>query len=401
MLKSYKYRIMPSEKQCQIIEHHIGCCRLVWNLALAAKKQAWESNRVSLSRYDLQEQLIDLKLSNEWLYDVNAQSLQNVLLNLDKAYREFFNGRGFPKFKKKHRSQSFQCPGNVRRVDWVAGTLTIPKISNIPIVLSREFKGAIKTITISRAASGKYFASILVDTVDMPVKPSLIIPSNTVGVDLGIKSFVVTSNGRKFEANRKLKNSLKRLQCLQRRASRKKKGSNNRKKANKCVAILHEKITNQRADYINKVTYELTHDSQVGSIVIEDLNVAGMLKNRNLSKAILDVSFGEFYRQLAYKCDWYGINLIKIGMFDPSSKRCSDCGGINKELTLGDREWTCQCGSTHDRDFNAAKNIKWFGLNNSRRGTPDEPVESRRLRRAKKQESKNQITNLINRINNA
>jgi len=215
-----------------------------------------------------------------------------------------------------------------------------------------------------------------------------------VGIDLGIKSFVVTSDGRFYEPNRFLKNSLARLKCLQRRASRKKKGSNNRKKANLCVAILHEKITNQRADYIHKITTGLIRDNQAETFVIEDLNVVGMLKNRKLSQAISDVSFGEFFRQLAYKCEWYGKNLIQIGRFEPSSKTCSDCGAINDAITLADREWTCEkCGSAHDRDLNAAKNIKAMGLKQySPEGIRVEPVEPRRLRRTKKQELSGLIT---------
>jgi putative transposase len=383
LLKSYKYRIYPTKEQKEKIDQHFGCCRLVWNIALAAKKQAWESNRINVSRYDLQKQLVDLKQSNKWLYDVNAQSLQSVLLNLDNSYKGFFKGMGFPRFKKKTGHQRFQCPQNVSLTD---GLITIPKIKDISIVLSRKFEGKIKTVTISKTPTCKYFASILVEKQIEKVATKPITPATTLGVDVGIKSLAITSDGRIFEANRKLKDSLKRLQCLRRRASRKKKGSKNRKKANKCLAILHEKITNQRTDYIHKITTGLIRDNQTETIVIEDLNVVGMLKNRNLSQAISDVSFGEFVRQLTYKCSWYGVNLIKIGRFDPSSKRCSDCGEIKKDLALADREWTCQCGSIHDRDFNAAKNIKWFGLNNSRRGTSDEPVELSAIAGTKKQE---------------
>ncbi len=313
VIKGYKYRLMPSEKQKEQIEQHFGCCRLVWNLALAAKKQAYESNRVSLSKRDLEKQLVELKKAYKWLYDINSQSLQRALFHLDNGYKSFFKGGGFPKFKSKIDGQSFHCTGNMRKIDWEFKTLSIPKIHNIPIVLSRTFLGKIKTVSISKTPTGKYFASILVETVaTSPIKEK-VLPDTTIGIDLGIKDFVVSSNGKKFEANRVLKNSLKRLKCLQRRASKKKKGSSNRKKANLCVAIIHEKITNKRTDYIHKVTHALTHDSQVGSIVIEDLNVAGMLKNRKLSQAMSDVSLGEFYRQLGYKCEWYGINLIKIG----------------------------------------------------------------------------------------
>lgn len=383
MLRAYKYRIYPNAKQVDQIEQHFGCCRLVWNLALAAKNQAYESNRINLSRYDLQKQLVDLKQEYKWLYEINAQSFMSVLLNLDIAYRHFFKGSGFPKFKKKTGRQSFQCP---QAVTLKNGLLNLPKIKNIPIVLSKTFEGKIKTVTISRTPTGKYFASILVETVDVVLQKPEVKPDTTIGIDLGIKSFVISSDGKTFEANRKLKNSLDRLKCLSRRVSKKKKGSNNQKKAVKKLALIHEKITNQRTDYIHKTTSALVKsDNQ--TFVIEDLNVAGMLKNRKLSQAISDVGFGEFVRQMQYKCDWHGKNLIKIGRFEPSSKTCSTCQAINETLTLADREWTCaSCGITHDRDLNAAINIKQMGLNNSGVGSSGEPVEKRRLRRSKKQE---------------
>jgi putative transposase len=235
----------------------------------------------------------------------------------------------------------------------------------------------------------------LVDNKKDPTINKPVSETKTIGIDVGIKSFAVCSHGLSFESNRYLKNSLERLRCLQRRASRKKKGSNNRKKANKCVSILHERITNQRVDYCHKVTTGLIRDNQAETFVIEDLAVVNMLKNKKLSQAISDVSFGEFFRQLKYKSEWYGKNLIVIDRFAPSSKRCSDCGEINQELTLADREWTCVCGSHHDRDLNAAINIKHFGLqqvlNNSPVGSRGGPVESRRLRRVKKQELDDQI----------
>jgi putative transposase len=372
-----------------MIEKTFGICRLVYNLALETKIRAWQSAQKRLSAYDLIYQVPELKEAYPWMAEVDSQAINASINKLDNAFDGFFKGRGFPKFKNKRGRQSFQCPNNSRRVDFNKGTITVPKIPNIKAAISRTFDGQIKTITISRTPTGKYFASVLVDNKrELPAKAA-IDPTTTVGIDLGIKSFVVTSDGRFYEPNRCLKNSLQRLKCLQRRASRKKKGSNNRKKANLCVAILHEKITNQRADYIHKITTGLIRENQAETFVIEDLNVVGMLKNHNLAQAISDVSFGEFVRQMRYKCEWYGKNLIQIGRFEPSSKTCSACGHIKQDLTLADREWTCEaCESTHDRDLNAAKNIKQMGLKQYLgRGTPEEPVESRRLRRAKKQES--------------
>lgn len=387
MYKAYKYRLYPSENQKIQMTQHFGSCRMIWNLALEVKKTAWEKARINITRNDLQKQLVDLKQEYKWLYEINSQSLQSVLFNLENAFEGFFNGNGYPGFKIKTGHQSFQCPSNTRRINWETSTLSIPKISDIPIRLCRKFEGKIKTVTISKTPTGKYFASILVDNEEsLPEKPS-INPKKTIGIDIGIKSFAVTSDGRFFEPNRYLKNSLERLKCLQRRASRKKKCSNNSKKANLCVAILHEKIANQRIDYCHKITTGFIRDNQTENFVIEDLAVVNMLKNRRLSQAISDVSFGEFFRQMKYKCEWYGKNLIVINRFAPSSKRCSSCGKINDALTLSDREWICECGITHERDENAAKNIKWYGLNNSPEGIREGPAESRRLRRAKKQEN--------------
>lgn len=389
MLKGYKYRLYPNQDQANKIDTSINVCRFIYNLALETKIRAWQSAQKNLSAFDLCYQLPELKDAYPWISDVDSQAVQAAVKKMNAAFSGFYQGKGFPKFKSKKGKQSFQCPNGIRRINWENRTLTIPKIINIPIVLCRKFDGKIKTITISKTSTGKYFASILVETSSAVLEKVPVNPKTTIGIDVGIKSFAITSDGRSFEPNRFLKNSLQRLQCLQRRASRKKKGSSNRKRANLKVALLHEKITNQRVDYCHKVTTQLIRDNQAESFVIEDLAVANMLKNGKLAQAISDVSFGEFFRQIKYKCEWYGKNLIVVDRFAPSSKRCSKCGKINDELTLADREWTCECGAHHDRDLNAAKNIKYYGLNTPV-GSRVEPVESRRLRRAKKQELKYQ-----------
>jgi len=388
MLKSYKYRLYPNAQQIQLIERTFGVCRFVYNLALETKNEAYKRTGKNLTYFDLCYQIPGLKEDCPWIIEVDSQSVQASIRKMDAAYKNFFRGSGYPKFKKKSGHQSFSCPNNTRKVDFDRETITVPKIKNIPAVIDRTFEGEIKTVTISRTPTGKYYAAVLVDNKkELPGKPQ-VNPDKTIGIDLGVKSIAVTSDGIFFEPNRRLKNSLKRLQCLSQRASRKKKGSNNRKKANKRVALLHEKIVNQRTDYIHKVTTGLIRDNQAETFVMEDLNVAGMLKNRKLSQAISDVSFGEFKRQMQYKCDWYGKNLLFIGRFEPSSKTCSCCGAKNETLTLKDREWVCpNCGTLHDRDLNAAKNIRQIGLNNNTGvGSSGEPVEKRRLRRSKKQE---------------
>lgn len=394
MLIAFKYRLYPTAEQIKKIDHSIGVCRLVYNLALEVKIRAYKEAGIKLSSFDLCYQLIDLKKEFPWIAEVDSQALQASVKKVDIAFRNFYRGAGYPKFKSKRRGiQSFQCPNNTRKVDFDNSTVTIPKISNIPANISRPFNGIIKTCTISRVPSGKYFISILVEDAKECLAKPAIRSETTIGIDVGISSFVVSSNGLKFEPNRFLKQRLIRLKTLQHRASRKVNGSNNRKKANKRVALLHEKISNSRLDYIHKVTSRLIHDNQVESIVIEDLNVSGLLANHKIAQAIGDVSFAKFFEILSYKCDWYGKNLIKIGRFDPSSKRCSCCGHINKELTLTDRLWTCEvCRTEHDRDENASESIRWYGLqqtifkNKTGVGSPKEPVESWRIRRAKKQE---------------
>ena len=394
MLIAYKYRVYPNTQQQKLIEQTFSACRLVYNLGLEIKKYAWQTQRKNISSFDLCYQLIALKKEYSWLNEVDSQALQASIKKLDSAFINFFKGAGYPKFKNKHGNQRFQCPNNTRKIDFVHSTLTIPKIKNIPIKISREFEGRIKTVTISKTSTGKYFASILVDNRIELSKPQLINFDKAIGIDTGIKSFVISSDGRTFEPNRKLKQSLERLKVLSKRASRKKKGSNNRRKASKRLSALHEKITNQRLDYIHKVTHQLTSDNQaVSAIFVEDLNVAGLLKNHKIAQAISDVSLGKFYEILGYKCKWNGINLIKINRFSPSSKRCSCCGHINQELTLSMREWICEiCNTNHDRDFNASQNILWYGketlLNNkSPMGSREVPVEMLAIAESMKQEN--------------
>ena len=246
-------------------------------------------------------------------------------------------------------------------VDFDNNKVKLPKIGWIKAVLHRKFEGVLKTATVSMTRTGKYFISILVDDgKDLPEKEPFD-DESAVGVDVGIAHFATLSTGEKIENPRHLKNSLARLKVLQRRLSRTKKGSNNREKARRKVAKLHEKIANQRSDFLHKVSHKLVSENQ--AIAIETLNVQGMMKNHHLAQAILDVSWYEFFRQLTYKAEWYGKVILTIGQFQPSTKICSACGEVVNGLTLADREWTCsKCGTVHDRDINAAINIKKFAL---------------------------------------
>jgi len=379
-------------------------------MALEIKIASYKAGLKTPSAFDLCKQLPELKESFEWMKGLDSQALQAAIKKVDVSYSKFFKGAGFPKFANKHDGQSYQCPHEVKRIDWEAQTLTIPKIKNIPIVLSRKFEGNIKTVTISRDPSGKYYASILVEALVEKKAKQPVTLETSVGIDLGIKHLATLSTGEKIENPRFLKNSSDRLTVLQRRASRKKKGSENSKKAKYKVVLCHEKIRNQRKDYLHKISFRIVCESQ--TIMMEDLNVKGMSSRvkpkkakqgtgyapngqaakSGLNKSIRDVGFSMYKTMIEYKADWYGVNVIKIGRFTPSSKVCSNCGAINDTLTLADREWACaDCGALHDRDVNAAINIKRIGLeqyckNKTGKPLPEEPVESSALAGAMKQE---------------
>lgn len=390
MTKTYKYRIYPNRKQETILIKSIGCVRYIYNKALALKIKTYEETKKHLSYFTLCDELLKQeKTEHEWLYEVYSQNLQMALRNLDNAFTRFFHKLSkFPKFKSKHSNrQSIQYTQGVRP-DWEKSKIWLPKCGFVSIVFDRKFEGKIKTCTVSKTPTNKFFISILVDDgKELPTKLS--IQENTsVGIDMGIKTFATLSNGEKIENPKYLKNSLQKLKKLQRRLSRKKKGSNNRKKAVLKVALAHEKIANQRKDFLQKVSTKIVSENQ--TIILEDLNIAGMLKNHNLAQFISDVGWGMFNRMLEYKSEWYGKNIIYIGRFDPSSKMCSNCGNINQELELKNREWECKnCHTHHDRDVNAAINIKKFGLIKefSGKGLPVEPAELLPIGRALKQET--------------
>lgn len=362
MLKAYKYRLYPTEEQSVLLNKHIGAVRFLYNLALETKQMAWASSRVYLNRYDLQKQLKDLKNDLTWLKEVNSQSFQVALMNLDAAYLNFFRGNAkFPKFKSKSKGkQSFNIPQNVKIE---GGKLVIPKFrEGIDIVLHRPTKGLIKQATISRTPTGKYFVSILCDTGEECKPKQNVTEENTVGIDLGVKSFLVTSDGEEIENPKYLRKAQSKLKYIQRKYS-KYKGKRTKYK----LAKSHEKVANQRKDFLNKASTKLIRENQ--SIALENLNVSGMLKNHCLAQSIADVSWSTFVSMLEYKADWYGVNILRIGRFEPSSKMCT-CGVINKDLKLSDRTWTCKsCGTTHDRDILAACNIKSFALKNIFSGT--------------------------------
>ena len=366
MLRAYKYRIYPTDDQKILLAKTFGCCRFVYNWALNLKIEAYRQEKKTIAYKEVQDRMVnELKKENQWLTEVNSQALLNSIRNLDTAYKNFFRDThavGFPHFKSRKNKQSFQCPQHCS-VDFKKGTLSIPKAKDIPAALHRRFKGTVKTVTVSMTPSGKYFASVLVDTDIQELPASPVQGDTALGIDLGIKSLAVCSDGRTFDNPKNLQHSLDRLALLQKRLSRKQKGSANRNKSRIRVARLQEHIANCRKDNLHQITHALTHDSQVRTLCMENLNVKGMQRNHYLAQAVGDASFGMFLTMLEYKCQWYGVNLVKIDRFAPSSKTCGQCGYVYKGLKLSERSWICpECGTHHDRDFNAACNIKEFGL---------------------------------------
>jgi len=373
-MKSYKYRLYPTKAQEEAFAQHLGCVRFIYNWALETKNKAYIKDKTKMSFFDLSAKLPALKKENPWLSEVNAQALQSSLRNLDNAYTNFFRRVkqgakevGFPKFKSRKNKQSFQCPQRVS-LDFENGKISIPKIFEIKVVFHRKFKGEVKTTTISKTKSGKYFVSVLVeDSKVLPAKPK-IDPKTAIGIDLGLKDFAVLSTGEKIANQRFNEKAAKRIAKLNRKMAKQKtmnKGvhTKNREKTRVKLARLYEKVSNQRDDFLHNLSTRLIRENQ--TICLEDLNVSGMVKNHKLSGSIASASWSAFVRMLIYKCEWYGKNLVFIGRFEPSSKMCSDCGWTKQDLKLSDREWVCQkCGVEHDRDVNAAVNIKTFALHN-------------------------------------
>lgn len=362
--KAYKYRIYPNKEQEELISKHIGCSRWIYNYALNKKNKSYQETGKGLSRFDIQKDLPSLKKeeNTSWLKEVNSQTLQASLENLDKAYTKFFKEKkGFPKFKsKKDNHQSFSIPQNTI-VDFENGYINIPKFkTNIKCRLHRKFNGIIKTSTISKTPTGKYFISILVELNKELPKFKTIDENKAIGIDLGIKTFAVLSNGEEIQNPKYLRGALKRLKKQQRKVSKKINGSNNRKKEVKKLAVIHEKVSNKRSDFLHKVTAKLV--SEHDTLCLETLKASNMIKNHKLAQALSDISIGKFNEILEYKAKWNGVNILRIGQFTPSSRMCT-CGVVNKELKLSDRKWVCQsCGEIHERDKLAANNIKRFAF---------------------------------------
>jgi len=366
--KAYKFRLSPTEEQSVLLSKHFGCVRFVYNHFLKEKQNNYLLNKKTLNYNTCAGNLVKMKREGfEWLKEVNSQALQSSLEHLETAYGNFFKKKSkFPKFKsKKSNYDSFLVPQHVSLKK--NNKVQIPKFKEgIRFIKHREIKGKICSATISRTPTGKYYISIL--TEQEPAK-HLEKTGKSIGIDLGIKDFAITSEGQRYTNPKFLYKFQKKLKTAQQHLSRKVKGSKSRDRARIKVARIYEKITNSRNDMQHKVSLSLI--KKYDMIALEDLNVKGMIKNHCLAKAISDSSWSSFVTKLTYKAQWYGKTVIKIDRFFPSSKTCSDCGHIKESLSLDERVWTCVCGSKHDRDVNASKNILKRGLVIQSSGTDD------------------------------
>jgi len=358
--KAYYYRFFPTDAQAAQLGRTFGCARFVYNQALEFRSQAWQQEKKSVGYHETALKLTQWKKEPEkaFLSEVSSVVLQQSLLNLDTAFTNFFEKRAqYPKFKSRRHRQSVRYATNA--FTFRGGSITLAKQSEpLDIVRSQPLPDDAKIInlTISRDTSERYFVSILVETDVKPLEKT----KAEVGIDVGVKTLATTSEGEKIENPRPLVKHEKRLRILQRRLSRKVKDSNNRKKARFIVARLHARISDTRRDTLQKFTTKIISENQ--AIYVEGLNVAGMVKNHNLARHIADAAFGEIFRELEYKAAWYGRTYLELDGFFPSSKLCSSCGHLLEELPLSVREWDCPaCGVHHDRDINAATNIKKAG----------------------------------------
>ena len=354
MIAATKIRIYPNAKQAEMLAKSFGCARWFWNNSLVETQKVYAETGKGLGQFALNSRLPKLKQEVEWLSETHSQVLQSVSLNMSRAFVNFFERRAkYPKFKSKHGKQTIQYPQGVKIVD--GRKVYLPKIGHVKAVVHREIVGAIKTVTISKDPSGKYFASILSE--DEGEAPEVSFEGKWLGIDVGLTDLAVTSDGSKFANPRHMKKAKKNLAKKQQNLCRKTKGSKQRKKAKLLVAKAHERVANQRKDFLHKLSAKLVNESQI--LAVEDLNVKGMMKNHKLAGTIADVGWGIFTSMMKYKAAKQGKGYIEVNRFFPSSKTCNVCLRKEANMPLSKRMWTCVgCGAVHDRDICAALNIR-------------------------------------------
>lgn len=359
MLKAVKVRIYPTIEQSVILAKHFGCARWLWNHCLSVMTETYKTTGKGISAFTMKKQIPALKIEHEWLKECYSQCLQQSVLNLSQAFQNFFEGRAkYPRFKSKHHRQSVQFPQNVKVVSESA--IKFPGLlGTVAAKIHRPTEGDLKTVTVSQMPDGKYFASLLIE--DGTAKPETSSNGNAIGIDLGLTDFAITSDGSKYANPRHLKKHERNLKRKQRQLSRRKKGSQNRNKARIKVAKVHGKIARVREDFHHKLSRKIVNENQV--IVVEDLALKNMVKNHSLAKAISDVGWGQFCTMLKYKAEFEGKVYLEIGRFFPSSHLCSNTLFPLEKMDLSVRSFVCpHCPERHDRDVNAAINIRNEGL---------------------------------------